>query len=278
MIDLHTHSVYSDGTNTPEELVDLAEKQGLKAIALTDHDTVAGVSELMAASKKRAIQAIPAIELSADCERGTMHILGYFVDHTHAAFLEILKGIQEDRHERNINILKKLNKLGHVLLWSDVKTEEVQHIVGRPHFAAALVKHNYVKTKKEAFERLLAKGRPAYIKHFHYSAQECFEFIRAAGGVPVLAHPATLHLPNDALFTLLQQMKEDGLAGIETYYAENNLKNRRTFSDWAKKLDLVCTGGSDFHGGNSPDLKIGVGFGKLHVPDKVLDQLDAVKP
>jgi len=278
MIDLHTHSVYSDGTNTPQELVALAEKQRLKALALTDHDTVAGVAELISACNKKNIYPVPAIELSAACDRGTMHILGYFVDHTDATFLKILKRIQEERHERNINILKRLNKLGYVLLWSDVKTQQAQHIVGRPHFAAALVKRNYVKTKKEAFERLLAKGRPAYIKHFHYSAQECFEFIRAAGGVPVLAHPATLRLPDDTLFSLLKQMKKEGLAGIETYYAENNLKNQQMFSDWAEKLDLVCTGGTDFHGDNSPDLNIGIGFGKLYVPDKVLDQLYAIKP
>ena len=275
MIDLHTHSIYSDGTNTPAELVAMAEQRGLKALALTDHDTVGGIKHLLAAAKDSPVEAVPGIELSAECDHGTMHILGYFIDHTCEIMLKKIKKVREGREERNIGILKKLNKLGHVLLWSDVEKYAGKDVVGRPHFAAALVERGYVKSKKAAFDRLLAKGRPGYVNRYHYTATECIELIRAAGGIAVLAHPATICLPDKKLHALVREMKDVGMGGIETFYAENRPENIRKFSEWAAEMDLVCTGGTDFHGENTPDLKIGTGFGQLHVPDEVLVNLRA---
>lgn len=274
MIDLHTHSVYSDGTNLPSELVAMAEKRGLTALALTDHDTVGGISELLSAAENSPVEAVSGIELSAECERGTMHILGYFIDHTCSALLGKIKKVKAGRDQRNIGILKKLNKLGYILLWSDVVKYAGKDVVGRPHFAAALVERGLVKSKKAAFDLLLAKGRPGYVERYRYTAKECIELIRAAGGIPVLAHPATIYLPDEQLLTLVRELKDCGLGGIETYYAENNPKNIKKFSKWAEELNLVRTGGTDFHGGNSPDLKLGTGFGQLHVPDEVLEQLE----
>lgn len=275
VIDLHTHSVYSDGTNLPAELVALAEKRGLTALALTDHDTVAGIPDLFAAAESSSVEVVAGIELSAECDRGTMHVLGYFIDHTCPTLLEKIKKVREGREKRNTGILKKLNKLGYVLLWSDVEKHAGKDVVGRPHFAAALVERGHVKSKKAAFDLLLAKGRPGYEERYRYTAKECIELIRAAGGIPVLAHPATVYMPDEQLFALVRELKEDGLGGIETYYAENHPENIRKFSKWAEELDLICTGGTDFHGKNTPDLKLGTGFGQLHVPDEVLDQLKA---
>jgi len=273
VIDLHTHSVYSDGTNLPSELVAMAEKRGLTALSLTDHDTVGGLPELFTAAENSSVEAIAGIELSAECEHGTMHILGYFIDYTCPTLLEKIKKVKEGREQRNIGILKKLNKLGYILLWSDIEKHAGKDVVGRPHFAAALVERGHVKSKKSAFDRLLAKGRPAYVERYRYTAKECIELIRMAGGVPVLAHPATIYLPDDQLFALVREMKAYGLGGIETYYAENHPRNMKKFSGWAKELDLIQTGGTDFHGKNTPDLKLGTGFGQLRVPDEVLDQL-----
>jgi len=275
VIDLHTHSVYSDGTNTPAELVAMAEQRGLAALALTDHDTVGGIPELFASGKNSPVEVVAGIELSAECERGTMHILGYLIDPACNALLEKIEKVKEGREERNLEILKKLNKLGYILLWSDVEKHVGQDVVGRPHFAAALVERGLVKSKKAAFDLLLAKGRPAYADRYRYTAKECIELIRSAGGVAVLAHPATLYLPDAQQLALVRELKDFGLGGIETYYAENQPQNMRKFSGWAEELDLVRTGGTDFHGKNTPDLKLGTGFGQLHVPDEVLDQLKA---
>jgi predicted metal-dependent phosphoesterase TrpH len=269
------HSVFSDGTNTPAELVAMAEKRSLKAIALTDHDTVGGIPHLLAAAENASVEAIPGIELSADCERGTMHILGYLFDHTCETLLAQIDKIQKGREERNLEILKKLNKLGYTLLWSDVEKHIGSGVVGRPHFAAALVERGHVKSRKAAFELLLAKGRPGYADRFRLTAKECIELIRQAGGVSVLAHPATIYLPDDKLKALVGKLKNLGLNGIEVYYAENRPENRKKFMGWAEQFDLICTGGTDFHGNNTPDIKVGTGFGQLCVPDEVLDNLKA---
>ena len=275
VIDLHVHSVYSDGSNTPAELVALAEERGLSAMALTDHDTVGGIIPLFDAAKGSSLEVVPGIELSAECERGTMHILGYFIDHTCEILLEKIEKVRAGRVERNQKILKKLNKLGYVLMWSDVEKYAGKDVIGRPHFAEALVELGHVKTRKAAFDRLLAKGRPAYADRYRYTPAECIDLIRKAGGVPVLAHPATTYLPEDQLKELVREMKEQGLGGIETFYAEHYPKNIKKFSEWGKEFGLVCTGGTDFHGSNTPDLKLGIGFGQLRVPDEALDQLKA---
>ena len=275
MIDLHTHSVYSDGTHTPAELIALAEERGLSAIALTDHDTVSGIPPLLEAAETSPVEAVPGIELSAECERGTMHILGYFIDYACSELLEKIEKVRAGREERNTEILKKLNKLGYVLMWSDVEKQAGCDVVGRPHFADALVERGHVKTRKAAFDMLLAKGRPAYAERYRYTASECIELIRQAGGVSVLAHPATIYLPDDQLRGLVMGLKEQGLGGIEAYYAEHKPENIRKFCQWAEEFDLICTGGTDYHGNNTPDLKLGTGFGQLHVPDETLTQLKA---
>ncbi len=278
VIDLHTHSVYSDGTDTPSELAAMAAERGLHALALTDHDTVGGIPELLSACVELPVEAVPGIELSAECERGTMHILGYFIDHTCPTLLEKIAKVRSGRDERNVEILKKLNKLGYRLLWEDIGKQVGQDVVGRPHIAAALVERGHVKSKKAAFDLLLAKGRPGYVERDRYSAGECIELIGQAGGVSVLAHPATIYLSDGKLRTLVGELKEQGLGGIEAHYAEHRPENIRKFIGWAQELDLICTGGTDFHGRNSPDLKLGTGFGQLRIPDEALEQLKAAVP
>ena len=279
MIDLHTHSICSDGTDTPTELVAMAERIGLKALALTDHDTVAGIPELLTAAENLSVEVVPGIELSAEWEQGTMHVLGYFIDHTNPTLLERIERLRKGRDKRNVEILKKLNQLGYRLLWEDIEKQAGKRgVVGRPHIAAALVARGHMKSKKAVFDLLLAKGRPGYVGRERYSPRECIDFIRQAGGVSVLAHPATIHLPDKQLRILVGELKEHGLGGIEAYYAENRPENIRKFAGWAGELGLVCTGGTDFHGANSPDLTLGRGFGQLRVPDEALEQLKAARP
>ena len=240
MIDLHTHSIYSDGTHTPAELADLAKERGLKALGLTDHDTVAGIPDLLAAAETATVELVPGIELSAECEKGTMHVLGYFIDHTYPNVLKKIKKVRTGREKRNLEILKKLNRLGYRLLWEDVEKQAGRDVVGRPHFAAALVECGHVKSKKAAFELLLAKGRPGYIDRERYSAKECIEIIHQAGGISVLAHPATIYLPDEQLRALIEDLKNHGLGGIEVYYAEHRPENIRKFTKWAEEFNLIC--------------------------------------
>jgi len=275
VIDLHVHSVYSDGTNTPAELVALAGERGLSALALTDHDTVAGIGPFLEAAAGSGVEAVPGIEISAECERGTMHILGYFIDPRCPVLLEKMEKVRAGREIRNQEILKKLNKLGYILMWSDVVRQAGRDVVGRPHFADALVARGHVKSRKAAFDLLLAKGRPAYVERYRFSAADCIALIRASGGISVLAHPATIYLPDDQLKALVKELKACGLGGIEAYYAEHHPENIARFKGWAEEFGLVCTGGTDYHGDNTPDLKLGSGFGQLRVPDEALVQLKA---
>ena len=275
MIDLHSHSIYSDGTNTPAELVQMAVKRGLTALALTDHDTVSGVVPLLEAARGTSVEAVPGIELSAECSRGTMHILGYFIDHTCPELLEKIEQVQQGRHERNLEILKKLNKLGYILTWDEVEEQAGKDVIGRPHFAKALIKRGHLKSFKSAFELLLAKGRPAYADRYHYTGSECIDLIRKAGGVSVLAHPATIHLPDDQLKGVLMGLKKNGLNGIEVFCSAYKASHVKKYSDLAGELDLIRSGGTDFHGKNTPDLQLGIGFGQLRVTDEVLEHLKA---
>ncbi|MCF7849528.1 MAG: PHP domain-containing protein [Kiritimatiellales bacterium] len=273
MIDLHTHSYYSDGTDSPDELVALAKLGGLRAVALTDHDSVGGIAEFLAAGENSALETVPGIELSAECESGTMHILGYYFDYTCSTLLEKLERVRQGREDRNYEILKRLNKLGFTMMWSDVEQQAGEDVVGRPHFAAALVERGHVKSKKDAFDMLLAKGRPAYVERYRYSPTACVQLIRQAGGVPVLAHPATVNLPDSGLKDLIRQLQEDGLEGIEAYYSEYRPENIEKYRQWALEMGLIATGGTDYHGRVTPDIKVGRGFGGLAVPDEALEQL-----
>jgi len=278
LIDLHVHSNYSDGTDSPAELLSLAGQRGLSALALTDHDTVSGIPPLLESAKRSRVEAVPGIELSAECARGTMHILGYFIDHTCSVLLEKIEKLRSGREERNLAILKKLNKLGYVLMWDDVEKQAGVDVVGRPHFADALVARGHVKSRKLAFDLLLAKGRPAYVERYRYKARECIELIRAAGGVSVLAHPGTVYLPDDQMRGTVKGLAEHGLSGIEVFTADQQPANVHKFSQWADEFGLIQTGGTDYHGRNTPDIQLGTGFGQLRIPEEALDQLKAAVP
>jgi len=260
---------------TPEELVELATKRGLKAVALTDHDCTTGVPRFMAASKAagRGLTAIPGVEISADVDRGTMHILGYFVDPSSRTLEDVLVQIRDGRLLRNKKILARLNELGLELEWDEVAAFAGEDVVGRPHFAQALEARGYVKSKTQAFDRYLAKGKPGYVDRFRLRPAECISVIAAAGGVAALAHPFTLELSLPALRGLLCDLKDAGLAGLEAYYSEYTPQQEQEYRKLAAELGLLETGGSDFHGEINPGIKLGTGFGSLNVPDELVDGL-----
>jgi 3',5'-nucleoside bisphosphate phosphatase len=274
MIDLHMHSTFSDGSFTPEQLVKKSKDIGLSAIALTDHDTVDGVKIFLTECKKQNITGLSATEISADVKKGTMHMLGYFLDLQNEQLINSLAKIRFGRSERNKVILKKLNALGLDITMEEIQDYAGEDNIGRLHFAQAMTSRGYVHNKEQAFDKYLAKGKKAYADRFRLTPAEAIKVIREAGGLPVLAHPFTLELDQNALTELLKELKDIGLAGIEAYYSKFSKQQHRLYLDLAKRFDLAITGGSDFHGEGIPDIQIGIGTGNLKIPDSVLEQLN----
>jgi predicted metal-dependent phosphoesterase TrpH len=273
MIDLHCHSVFSDGTNTPEELLLLAERGGLSALALTDHDTTAGLDRFMAAGEKSAVETVAGIELSAEFGTVTLHILGYFFDPSACALQEALAWVRAGRTERNIQMLKKLNALGYGLSMEDVKKHAGDELVGRPHFAAALMELGHFKHTNKIYQQLLGKGKAAYVDRRRLTPERCVDLIRAAGGVAVIAHPGQMKLTNNKLRRLIRQLLPHGLGGLEVLHSSHQPHQVLSFERICAEFDLALSGGSDFHGARTPDLRIGAGFGTLQVPDSVMGGL-----
>ena len=277
MIDLHTHSTFSDGTYTPEELVDICAEAELTAVALTDHDTVAGIPRFMAACEAKGIRGIEGVEISADVDKGGMHMLGYCFDPNSEKLEQLLVKIRDGRSLRNIEILKNLNNAGLELTYEEVESFAGENLVGRPHFAQAMQKRGYVKSKTEAFNRYLARGKEGYADRFRLNPEDSIATIRSAGGLPVLAHPSTLELAGEELEAFIAELASYGLQGIEVYYSEHNPKQVQLYRELAQRNGLLLTGGSDFHGEINPAVKPGFGFGNLKVNDDIAEKLWARK-
>ncbi len=279
MVDLHTHSTASDGTYSPKELVRLAKEIGLKGLALTDHDTLSGLKEAFEEAEKVKLPFLCGIEISVKYERqGHFHLLGYFLGPEIPEIEGALKKLQEARRKRNQKVVEKLQALGVNITYEELlKMGEGE--IGRPHIARLLFEKGVVKSIQEAFDKYLKKGAPAYVPKALLSPEEAISLILKAGGVPVLAHPITLKLSEEELFSYIKGLKSLGLKGIEAYYTEHTQEFTEFLLDCANKLGLLITGGSDFHGKNKPDIKLGVGFGNLRVPDecfsRVLKELQA---
>ncbi len=258
LIDLHTHSNASDGTFAPAEVVRLAKVGGLKAFALTDHDTVEGLAEAMAAGEKYGVEVIPGVEVSARFPGGSMHILGLGIEYGNGRLGERLAVLQQARAERNPQIIDKLNGLGVKITFEQVEKISGQGQMGRPHIARALMESGYVRSIQEAFDIFLRNDGKAYVPKFRFPPQEAIAMIRDVQGVPVLAHPFTLNLGSAfALKNTLTELKALGLAGLETIYAEHTPEQEALYLKLAGELGLLVTGGSDFHGDNKPELSLG---------------------
>jgi len=278
MIDLHIHSIFSDGSDTPEALVDIGARVGLVAMALTDHDNVHGAAAFLQACRKRRIVGLTGIELSAEVPTGTLHILGYGIDPTHPELLKNLERVLEGRAGRNAQILQKLNALGIPLTWDEVAKLAGDDVVGRPHFARALMKRGCVADMKEAFDKYLAKGKPAYVNRFRYLPADGIRLIREAGGLPVIAHPHTWIADATAFEAALTELTNLGLGGIEAYYPEHTNEQLITYLRLARKLGLVPTGGTDYHGLAKPNVAMGKANGAFCAPDELLPPLLAALP
>jgi 3',5'-nucleoside bisphosphate phosphatase len=261
MIDLHTHSTASDGTLSPEALIDLAADKGISVLALTDHDTLAGIQAALERGRQRGVQVIPGVELGAQWSlAGQMHILGYYVDYQDSDFLDRLSWLKERRRERAQAIVKRLGELGAPLAWDALTELAGTGPIGRPHVAKALVQAGYVQSVSEAFERYLKNGAPAFLEKVQYTSSEVVGLIRRAGGVAVLAHPSTLKLSSAELQRCVEQLISEGLRGIEVYWSKHTEAEAASFLELAHRYGLIATGGSDFHGSNKPGIELGARF------------------
>ena len=275
MIDLHMHSTFSDGSLTPEQLVAKGRDIGLTAMALTDHDCMTGVPPFLAACKAAGIEGIAGVEISAEVPKGTLHMLGYFVQPGEPRLEEALHRIRDGRELRNAEILRKINSLGMELTWDEVAKHAGEDVIGRPHFAMALIARGYATNKQDAFDRLLAKKKPAYVDRFRMSPADSIAAIVNGGGVAVMAHPFTLGLGRKDLKKMVGELKAAGLHGIEVFYSEHTPEQTRQYMNLAKEYELVATGGADFHGDANRAVRMGIGFGSLDVSDDVADALRA---
>ncbi len=267
-IDLHVHSSLSDGTDSPESLVRHAKEKGLCAIALTDHDSVAGVQRAQCEGKIQGVEVVPGVELSAYDGR-ELHILGYGIQTAHPALTEFLQRMHESRLDRVHAIVRKLSGNGFSISWEEVQ-ELAEQMVSRVHVAQVLVKKGYVSTLAEAFEHFIGEGKPYFEPRKYISPQETIHTIHQAGGVAVLAHPYLLHC-DETLKQLLEQLPE--VDGIECHYPRHSQAQYELYCNIARERGLLETGGSDYHGKNRPESCLGEGCMKQNIPFELLQKL-----
>lgn len=272
-VDLHLHSNRSDGTDPPARVVELAVSAGLGAIALTDHDTLEGIEAARAAAADR-IRLIPGIELSVEWTTGEMHLLGYWIEPGTGPVEERLAELRSDRNRRNEEIVGALGALGIAITVEEIVAEAGGSSVGRPHIAAVLLRHGIVDSIAEAFDRFLAKGKPAYRPRLRLDARVATRLIHEAGGVAAVAHPHTIATTSADFTASFEAFAESGIDGVECHYAEYTPEQRERLAATAERLGLVPTGGSDYHGDHRPGVAVGTGRGNLRVPDDVVDRLE----
>lgn len=283
-VDLHTHTTESDGTLAPEELVQLANEIGLDAIAVTDHDTFAGFEKAAMAAKAAGVQVVRGIELNSRLnlpEGGyrSAHVLGYFpFAEPRREFVEWLEEQRRERKERNEKLVASLRART-----VDITLQEVEQrgktLTGRVHFARVLVEKGYATNVEDAFHRFLGEDAPSFVERQSYTSEETARIIRSGGGIPVIAHPVRLSLEGEAERRVLERLKSAGLAGLEIYHSEHSQRAQAHYRKLAEELDLLPTGGSDFHGQVKPGTELGRGVNdNLRVPRAFLDGLLEWRP
>ena len=280
-IDLHIHSTASDGSLTPTDIIALAEELNLAAISITDHDTLEGVRQIAPADLPKNLHFLTGIEISASPPapfpaKGSMHLLGYGLRLNEPALNNALDRLKTARDHRTPGILARLNRLGFSITLEEVLQCAGEGQAGRPHIAECMVKKGYATDIDDAFNRYLGHGKPAYVDRYRISVEEAIALVRSAGGVPVLAHPGLCGLTDlSMLEALVEVLVEAGLMGVEVYYPSHSAAFTGRLIALARKLDLLMTGGTDFHGSLKPNTFLGTGDGDLYVPFGLYEKLAA---
>ena len=269
-VDLHVHSTRSDGTYTPTELVNYAVEKGLSAFALTDHDTIDGIDEAVAAAKDKPVTVIPGIEYSTEYLGRDVHIVGLFIDYKAPTFVEYLTRFKQSRIDRNHKLCKNLQGAGIDITYDALIQMFPDAIITRAHYAKYLLAKGYVTSLKDAFTRYIGDHTPYFVHREKITPEEVIQLTLEAGGVPVLAHPTLYHLGNEQLDILVSTLKSKGLVGMECIYSTYSPAEEREMKALAAKYELIPSGGSDFHGENKPGLDLGTGYGKLYVDESIM--------
>ena len=273
LIDLHVHSNASDGTLTPAAVVALAVEKELTAIALTDHDTIAGIPQAIEAARGLPIEIIPGIELSCHYEGEEIHVLGLYVNPDDPAFLRETDRLLILREKRNDEMIRRFSEDGMVLTREELTAGNPDTVITRAHFARVLMEKGYVSSMDKAFKKYLKYGGRWCPKKETIEPSYALRILTDCGASPVLAHPYQYHLGDARLEALVASLKEDGLAGLEVYHSSNNQYESGKLKKLAVKYGLFPTGGSDFHGANKPDIDIGCGRGNLRISALLLDDI-----
>lgn len=273
IVDLHVHSTESDGTFTPEELVEEAKKVGLSAFALTDHDTVSGVKKALDAAKDTGIEVIPGVELSTDYNGKEVHIVGLYIDIEHPKLLSQTAAFRECRNNRNEKMIEALQKEGFDITFEKLVAENPDCVITRANIARYLYEHGMIKSVQEAFDKYIGDGCRCYINRFKVSPMDAVKLIKEAGGIAILAHPLLYHMSSVTLQKLIDELKAAGLDGIEAIYSTYTPGEERLVKKLAEENHLLVSGGSDFHGTNKPSIRLGTGRGQLYIPYSVLDTI-----
>ncbi len=273
LIDLHVHSNASDGTLSPSQVVDLASRQGLRAMALTDHDTLDGLEEALEAGKQYGIEVICGIEFSTSYQGRDVHIVGLDLNPDDVRFQEALKEFQLSRDRRNLAIIKRLQEHGVSISWDAMMENFPDCVWTRAHFARYLMEHGYVSSIKEAFPRYIGDRAPCFVPREKVTPYQAIRLIQDNGGIAVLAHPMLYGLGLEQLRLLFSRLRDAGLDAVEVFYSTNSQEEERLSRQLARDFNLKLSGGSDFHGSNKPDIQLGCGKGKLKIPYTVLENL-----
>ena len=276
-VDLHTHSAYSDGSDTPAELIANARRARLEAVALTDHDNLDGIPEAIEAAEHHGIELIPGVELSCEWDQGGFHMVVLWLEPGPGPLQDKLADLQVGRANRNQDMVAKLAGLGIEITYDEVMEEAGGTGVGRPHMAAILLRKGVVETMSEAFDLYLAQGRPGYVGRARLTPENAIRLARDSGAVPIIAHPHTLGIFREELDAELKRLAGLGLVGVEAYYPEYEPDTRLELVERARQAGLVPSGGSDYHGSYKQGLKIGNGYGDLVVDRGVLEELRAFR-
>ena len=271
-VDLHTHSTASDGTYTPAQLIDYAHEKGLAAIALTDHDTTTGLAEAMeAGAKYDDLEVIPGIEFRTDYEGNDIHIVGLYMHFDDPEIQQRLQEFVDSRISRNRKMCRLLTEHGVPMDFDELQAAFPDSVITRAHYAAYMLEKGYIKSRQEAFDRYIGDNCECFVPREKITPAMAVKMVLDAGGVPILAHPILYGMSDGKLRTLVAELKDTGLVGIEAIYTTYTPADERQIRKIAEDYDLLISGGSDFHGENKQDIDLAVGYGKLFVPETVLE-------
>lgn len=276
-IDLHSHTNRSDGSMSPSELVDRAIEKGLSYIAITDHDTVAGLDEAIAYAEDKPITVIPGVELSTEWHGRDIHMVGLGIDYKAKEFTEYLDEFVASRDARNVKMCKMLTEAGFPMTYEELQAEYPGSVITRAHYARYMLAKGYTTYLKEAFERYIGDDCPYFIPREKITPLDGVKLILKARGIPILAHPMLYKMSWAGIQQLVDEIKPAGLMGIEAIYTTNTTSDERETREFAKNNALMISGGSDFHGAAKPTIDLGVGYGKLFVPEEVWFSLKEAK-